>query len=122
MSMVVEHLRWNDVTDEQAEALERVFAQAQHGSSGCWSASLRRQGGAAVATAVFASRDSAVAFCTGELQEATDYCSLGDPQEAAFEVPSLFAAGYRRPTAAAVEAATVPQPRGTDDRATVATS
>lgn len=113
MSIIVVHLRWNDVDTEQYEQLCRALPDGAQRPEGCLLRQRRRQGTAVLATEVWIDEQHARAFMT-ELPELLGPAGLGDAQRAVFAVPSCFAAGYgvhpartRRATATPV----VPTPR-----------
>jgi hypothetical protein len=114
MSLLVVHLRWDGVDQEQYEQLCRALPEGPGPSPACLSRQRRRQGRAVLATEVWADEWHAELFLAG-LPELLAPTGLGRPQVVAFAVPDCFgvsyglpAAGMRPPTAAAP---VVPRPR-----------
>ena len=118
MSLIVMHLRWDDVDAEQDEHLRRVLPEGAQSGDGCLLRQRRRQGRAVLGTEVWIDHRAADRFLTG-LPDLLGPAALPVPRCVAFAVPDCFAAGYGiypgrapRPTAGA---GTVPAPRAADE-------
>ena len=112
MPMIL-HLRWNDLTDEQSDAVDRLVREASS-DPGCWSFSHARDGLAVRATAVWDGEASLRGFSAGRLVHLSASAGLEPAHTAVFSVPDLYAAAYRpRP-------AVVPGPRPAPQSAPVA--
>ena len=111
MSLIVAHLRWDGVDQEQYEALCRALPEGGQRPGGCLLNRRRRQGQTVMATLVWADDRSAGEFLTGRVGRPA---GLPEPHRAVFALPDCFAAGYgispsRR--ASTGEAPAVPAPR-----------
>lgn len=93
MSLVIVHLRWNDVGPEQYEQICRALPDGAARPAGCLSCQRRREGHAVLATAVWRNAQEADRFLAG-LSDALAPAAVGKPQMAVFAVPDAFAAGY----------------------------
>lgn len=96
MSLVVVHLRWDDVDTEQHDGLCRLFPDGAGRSPDCLSRQRRRQGRAVLGTEVWADELSADLFLAG-LADLLAPIGLGQPQVVAFAIPDCFAVGYGVP-------------------------
>ncbi len=93
VSLIVMHLRRNDVDPEQYEQICRALPDGEARPAGCLSRRRRRQGHAVVATEVWRNGKEADRFLAG-LSDALGPAAVGKPQLAFFAVPDAFAAGY----------------------------
>jgi len=114
MSLIVLHLRWDDVDPEQFEEFCRAVPDGVHRPVGCLSRFRRRQGRAVLATDVWIDGQHADAFLSS-LTDVLGSAAMGQPQTAAFSVPAVFAVGYGAQPAAAptttADVSAVPAPR-----------
>ena len=122
MSLIVAHLRWDGVDQEQYDSLCRALPQSEQRPGGCLLSRRRRQGQTVMATLVWADDRSAGEFLTGRIGEPA---GLPEPHRAVFALPDCFAAGYgippsrRAPTG---PAPSVPAPRVPDESRPTATA
>ena len=93
MSLIVVHLRWDDVDAGQYEELCRVLPEGPQLPAGCLQGRHQRHGSAVSATEVWIDEQRAGAFLS-TLPELSRRAGLRDPQRAAFAVPDFFAVGY----------------------------
>ena len=116
MSLVVVHLRWNDVDAEQYAAVCRALPDGDDLPAGCLARTLRLQGRVLHGTEVWAGIERAE-DALRELPGTVAPAGLGAPMTAAFALPDVYAAPYRRartrPTAPA-PAPVVPMPRSAE--------
>ena len=118
MSLIVVHLRWDDVDPGQYEHLCRTVLDGPDRPAGRLHRRHERHGGVVLATEVWIDEERAGAHLAG-LPELLGAAGLGEPQSAAFALPDCFAAGYgvfpaRMRTATAAEPL-VPAPRVSDE-------
>jgi hypothetical protein len=106
MSLIVVHLRWDDVDPQQYGQLCRDLPDGPQRPAGCLFRQRRRQGRAVLETDVWADDLQAELFLAG-LPDLLAPAGLEEPQRALFAVPAMFAAGYRVPPARVS-----PQPAG----------
>lgn len=134
MSLIIVHLRWDDVGPERYARLVRDLPDGDQRPDGCLLRRHRLQGRAVLATEVWIDEQHAGAFLDG-LPELLGASGMGEPQRVVFAVPDCFAAGYgvyparaRRTTTAApvIPAARTseepPLPAATPDREQLAPS
>ena len=117
LSLIVVHLRWNDVGPEQYEELCRALPDGARRPAGCLARQRRREGRAVLATEVWSDGGSADRFLTG-LADLLGPAGMGEPQTACFAVPAVFAVGYGVSPAqlrAAAAAPAIPTPRTPED-------
>lgn len=105
MSIIVMHLRFNDLAAAQSRAVQALLDVDKLPSS-CWSHASRGSGTALLMTLVWGDEPSAVAFTDGPLAAAVAEACLDEPQVVMFAVSDLFAPAYRRG-----DAASIPSPR-----------
>jgi hypothetical protein len=115
MALVVVHLRWNGVADEQHEEVRRAAPDGGALPAGCLSRRLTRQGSALLATEVW--EDAGPGDRMTALPEVVRLAGVATvPQTAIFEVPGPYAAVYRRQAAAlaarSAAAPVLPRPAG----------
>ncbi len=120
MSLVVMHLRWNDVGPEQYEQNCRALPDGGARPAGCLSRRRGRHGSAVLATDVWRGEQEANSFLA-RLAAELPPAAVGEPQMAIFTIPEIFATGYGpssvrtsspvREAAAAPGTAVVPDPR-----------
>jgi hypothetical protein len=120
MSLVVVHLRWDDVGPDQYEQV-RMALPDDRLPEGCFTRELRLQGRVLHGTEVWAGEEAAGRHLR-ELPDLVSAARVGAPMTAAFAVPDAFAAPYRRPMAGATATpagtlTTVPAPRLAPDDA-----
>jgi hypothetical protein len=116
MSLVVVHLRWDDVGPDQYAQVRRALPDDRL-PAGCFTRDLRLQGRVLHGTEVWAGVEPAERSLR-ELPVTVSGARVGAPVTAVFTLPDAFAVSYRRQTdraAAAAPAAdrpgTVPTPR-----------
>ena len=116
MPIVVLHLRWDHLTADQRDtARGRLEGLERRDPSGpCYSSTCRLAGEAVLATVVWAGEESARAFWRDLTVRRPGEPALPQPHAAAFGVPDVFAAGYRR------AAPVVPAPRTAAEASAVA--
>ena len=122
MSLIVAHQRWDDVDQEQYDALCRALPESEQRPGGCLLSRRRRQGRTVMATLVWADDRSAGEFLTGAIGQPA---GLPEPHRAVFAVPDCFAAGYgiypsRRASTGGAPA--VPAPRVPDESRPITTA
>jgi hypothetical protein len=112
LSLIVVHLRWDDVGPEQYEELCRALPDGARRPAGCLARHRRREGRAVLATDVWSDGGSADRFLTG-LPGLLGPAGMGEPQSVCFAVPAVFAVGYGVSPAQlrAAAAPAVPTPR-----------
>lgn len=93
MSLIVVHLRWDEVGPEQYAQLCRALPDGPQRPAGCLHRRRRRQGRAVLATEVWIDEQQA-GDLLASLPELLGPAGLGEPQHVAFAVPDCFAAGY----------------------------
>ena len=111
MSVIVMHLRFDDLAAAQTRAVRAQLAVEKLPSS-CWSHTSRASGTAMLMTLAWADGASAVAFTDGPLAALVADACLDEPQVVMFAVSDLFAPAYRRATVASI-----PLPRDVDEAA-----
>ncbi len=118
MSLIVVHLRWDDVDPGQYEHLCRTLPDGEQRPAGCLLRRRQRQGSAVLATEVWIDEPQASAFLAA-LPELLGPAGLREPMRAVFAVPDAFAAGYgvfpARMRTAPAAAAVVPTPRVSEE-------
>ena len=123
MSLVVVHLRWDDVAADQYEELCRALPDGDRLPADCLSQDLRLQGRVVRGTQVWAG-SAAAERAVLDLPATVSAARLGAPVVAAFALPDAYAAPYRRartrPSTARVTApvtapVAVPGPRTAED-------
>lgn len=118
MSLIVVHLRWDDVEPEQYEHLCRALPDGEQRPAGCLLRRRQRQGSAVLATEVWIDEPQASAFLAS-LPGLLGPAGLRDPMHAVFAVPDCFAAGYgvfpARMRTATAAGAVVPTPRVSEE-------
>jgi hypothetical protein len=96
MSLIVIHLRWNDVAAEQYEQFCHALVSLTASCDGCYSRQPRRQGRAVLDTQVWRGVGEAERFLD-RVAAAVRPCGVEEaPLAAVFSVPDVFAAGYTR--------------------------
>ena len=96
MSLIVIHLRWNDVAAEQYEQFCHALVSLTASCDGCYSRQLRREGRAVLDTQVWRGVGEAERFLD-RVAAAVRPCGVNEaPLTAMFSVPDVFAAGYTR--------------------------
>jgi len=96
MSLIVIHLRWNDVAAEQYEEFCHALVALTASCDGCYSRQPRRQGCAVIDTQVWRGVGEAERFLD-RVAAAVRPCGVDEaPLTAVFSVPDVFAAGYTR--------------------------
>ena len=93
MSLIVVHLRWDDVDAGQYEQLCRILSEGPQQPAGRLHGRHQRHGSAVSATEVWIDEQRAGAFLS-TLHEILGRAGLRDPQRAVFAVPDFFAVGY----------------------------
>ncbi len=101
MSIIVMHLRFDDLAAAQVKAVDALLDVAEL-SSTCWSRASRADGTALLMTLVWENESSASTFTDGLLAAAVSDACLDEPQVVMFAVSDLFAPAYRRPAAASI--------------------
>jgi hypothetical protein len=124
MSLIVVHLRWDDVGADQYAEVCRALPDGDRLPPGCLSRELRLQGRVLHGTEVWAALEPAE-HALHELPDTVSAARLGAPMTVAFALPYAYAAPYRRatrqPSPAAGRAAAagrqdpVPGPRPAED-------
>lgn len=114
MSIIVMHLRFNNLAAAQTRAVQTLL-DVEGLSSSCWSRDSRASGTALLMTLVWGDESSAIAFTNGPLAAAVADACLDEPQVVMFAVSDLFAPAYRRGGAASI-----PSPRDVDEAARAA--
>ena len=124
MSLVVVHLRWDDVSLDQYERLCRMLPSGEGLPDDCFSRTLRHQGRVLHGTEVWAGEEAAGRSLAG-LPETSASFGLGAPMTVVFSLPDLYAGPYRRAMARRAllqgadptvgRPATVPGPRTAPD-------
>jgi hypothetical protein len=109
MSIIVMHLRFNDLAAAQVKTVDALLDVAEL-SSTCWSRASRADGTALLMTLVWENEASALTFTDGLLAAAVSDACLDEPQVVMFAVPDLFAPAYRRRAAVSI-----PTPRDTTE-------
>jgi hypothetical protein len=95
MSVVVVHLRWDDVAADQYEELCRALPDGDRLPADCLSRDLRLQGRVVRGTEVWAG-SAAAERALLDLPGTVSAARLGAPVVAAFALPDAYAAPYRR--------------------------
>jgi hypothetical protein len=95
MSLVIVHLRWDDVEAEQYDQVRGAIPPGRGFPAGCCSRQLRLDGRALLGTEVWAD-DEAAARYLDELSERTGAARLEPPQIVLFSLPAPYDAAYRR--------------------------
>ncbi len=93
MSLIVVHLRWDDVSPGQYEHLCRVLPERPPEPAGCLHLPRHRQGSAVLSTEVSIDEPQTSAFLS-TLPELLGSAGLRDPQCAVLAAPHSFAVGY----------------------------
>ena len=118
MSLIVVHLRWDDVDPAQFQHLCRILPDGPQRQAGCLHRRRQRHGDAVLSTEVWIDEQHAHAFLSA-LPELLRPAGLRDPQRAVFAVPDCFAAGYgvvpARTRTATAAGHVVPTPRVPDE-------
>lgn len=118
MSLIVLHLRWDDVPPERYDALCRALPEGTQRADGCLLRRRRRQGRAVLGTEVWVDDGSAGQFLA-RLPDLLGPVALGEPQCVVFALPDCFAAGYgvspSRAHRSTAGTATIPAPRVADE-------
>jgi hypothetical protein len=113
MSLVVVHLRWDDVGPDEFAALCRALPEGDGRPPDCLARTLRLQGRVLHGTDVWAGYEAAERALR-ELPALAEGAGLAAPMTAAFALPDVYALPYRRASArpsAAAPAPVVPVPR-----------
>jgi hypothetical protein len=95
MSLVVVHLRWDDVAPEQFHHIRRIIPPGRGFPAGCCSRQLRLEGRALLGTEVWADDGSAGRYLDGLPARVAD-AGLEPPQIVIFSLPAPYAAVYVR--------------------------
>ncbi len=111
MAIIMMQARWSRVGIEQWYRLEQALSSAAHAAEGCYRYATQHQpvAQAVLLSSVWDGPASADAFSRA-MRSSSAAVGLADPQVALFQVPDLFAAGYRRPFVA------VPTPRSASEQ------
>jgi hypothetical protein len=109
MSLVVMHLRWDDVDPDQYAQVCQALPDGDRLPAGCLSRKLRLQGRVLHGTEVWAAFEPAQQALR-ELPDIVSAARLAAPMSAAFALPDAFAAPYRRAMARPPAAGTAPDP------------
>jgi hypothetical protein len=107
MSLVIVHLRWDDVDPAQYAQVCQALPDGDRLPPGCFSRKLRLQGRVLHGTEVWAGEGPA-GRSLRELPDTVSAARLGPPMTAAFALPDAFAAPYRRAMVRPSEAGTAP--------------
>ena len=116
MSLVVVHLRWDDVGPDQFTAIRRALPDGAELPPGCLARTHRLQGRVLHGTDVWAGYEAAEQALR-ELPGTAEDVGLAAPMTVAFALPDAYAASYRRAPArpsAAAPAPVVPVPRSAE--------
>ena len=108
MSLVVVHLRWDDVSPEQYELACRALPSGDRLPDGCFSRTLQLRGRVLHGTEAWADQALA-ARSIADLPGTLAQTGLGAPMTVVFELPDAFAAPYRQALARR-SAAQAPEP------------
>src|SRR5437763_847709 len=95
MSLIILHLRWNDVSLRQYQMVGQELATGDKAAVGCLFRQLRLSAGALLDTEVWRDETSAGRFLS-ELGHTVQPAGLGEPQVVTFSVPTQYAAVYER--------------------------
>ena len=95
MSLIIVHLRWDDVAAEQFDQVRRAIPPGRGFPTGCCSRQLRLDGRALLGQEVWAENE-AVARYLNELSQRVGGARLQPPQIVLFSLPAPYAAAYRR--------------------------
>ena len=95
MSLIIVHLRWDDVAPEQFDQVRRAIPPGLGFPAGCCSRQLRLDGRALLGEEVWADDDAAARYLDGLSQRLVDV-HLEPPQIVLFSLPAPYAAAYRR--------------------------
>jgi hypothetical protein len=131
MSLIVVHLRWDDVSRAQYELACRALPSGDRLPDGCFSRTLQLRGRVLHGTEAWAEQALAERSIA-DLPDTLASAGLAAPMTVVFALPDAFAAPYRqalarRPAAEAAEPpvavqAVIPAPRAADHDDTVATA
>ena len=112
MPLVVVHLRWDDVDQDQYAAVRAALPDGDRLPPGCLARTLRLQAAVLHGTEVWAGCGRAER-ALADLPVAVSAAGLAAPTTVAFTLPDVDAAAYRRPATrpAAGRPAAVPRPR-----------
>jgi hypothetical protein len=112
MPLVVVHLRWDDVDQDQYAALRAALPDGDGLPPGCLARTLRLQAGVLHGTEVWAGSDRAERALR-DLPGTVSAAGLAAPTTVAFALPDVDAGSYRRPAPRPVagRTAVVPGPR-----------
>jgi hypothetical protein len=113
MSLVVVHLRWDDVGPDQYAQVCQALPDGDRLPPGCFARTLELHGRVLQGTEVWAGEERA-GRALRELPATVAAARLAPPMTAVFALPDVFAAPYRRAmarTSAAGMAPVVPGPR-----------
>ena len=95
MSLIIVHLRWDDVAPEQFDLVRRVLPAGRGFPAGCCSRELRLEGRALLGTEVW-DADEAAARYLDELSDRVAEAGLEPPQIVIFSLPAPYGTAYRR--------------------------
>jgi hypothetical protein len=95
MSLIIIHLRWNNVSSEEYEQVCWALPGGDVLPAGCLSRQLRRVGHALLGTEVWRGGDAAGSV-RAQLPAIVQAVGLDEPQTVIFSVPKMFAVAYQR--------------------------